>query len=87
MAQMRVRRDATRWSKDAENPRLHVHVLQDVRRRRDVALALLERGQHAREFGPLGLAVHLPVGHVAERLEEFLPGGIVELYGSVFELL
>ena len=69
MAQMRVRVDATRWSKDAENPRLHVHVLQDVRRRRDVALALLERGEHARELGPFRFTIHLAVRDVAERLE------------------
>ena len=69
MAQMRVRRDATRWSKDAENPRLHVHVLENISSGSHVALALLQRGQHAREFGPLRLAVHLAIGHVAERLE------------------
>ena len=73
--------------KDAENPRLHVHVLENISSGSHIALALLERGQHARELGALGLAVHLPVRDVAERLEEFLPGGIVELYGSVFELL
>ena len=61
--------DATRprCSKDAENTRLHVHVLQDVGRRRDVALALLQRGQHAREFRALGLAVHFSIGHVTQR--------------------
>ena len=59
------RRAGGAFDSDAEHTRLHVHVLQNVRRRRDVALALLQRAQHARELGPLGLAVHLAVRDVA----------------------
>jgi hypothetical protein len=50
-----------RRSSDAENPRLHVHVLENISSGSHIPLALLERGQHPRELRPLGLAVPVEI--------------------------
>ena len=52
---------------DAAYTRLHVHVLENISSGSHIPLALLERGQHARELRALGLAVHLSICYVTQR--------------------